>query len=352
MFALLELYKRGEAAWEQDEPFGAITVRADVPRAPRRPHDASPPTSRRCCSSRPSRSPSRSSPTRCRPARRRSSRRCDELEADLEGRGLVLRARRRRRSRSPRTRTPRRPRAACSPARARRRSRPPRPRRWRSSPTCSRSRGPRSPASAAWPSESATSALTERGLIEEAGRSQFGAVLYRTTPLFLKLFGLDSPEAAARPRAVGSEPGGGRPRCATACCAPARPAARPPPRARPPRARARAVSTSDAATDAPSTATITPSDTPVGHVHEVLDQHLRADEHEQRAEAEVQVLEPLRGAVEQEVERAQAEQRERVGGEHDERVGGDRQHGGDRVDREHDVGHRDRDQRADQRRRA
>ena len=43
-------------------------------------------------------------------------------------------------------------------------------------------------------SESATSALTDRGLIEEAGRSQFGAVLYRTTPLFLKLFGLESPE--------------------------------------------------------------------------------------------------------------------------------------------------------------
>ena len=41
-------------------------------------------------------------------------------------------------------------------------------------------------------SESATLALTERGLIEESGRSQFGAVLYRTTPLFLKLFGLRS----------------------------------------------------------------------------------------------------------------------------------------------------------------
>ena len=41
-------------------------------------------------------------------------------------------------------------------------------------------------------SESATHALTERGLIEEAGRSQFGAVLYRTTPLFLKLFGLNT----------------------------------------------------------------------------------------------------------------------------------------------------------------
>jgi segregation and condensation protein A len=27
LFALLELYKRGEAAWEQDEPFGPITVK-------------------------------------------------------------------------------------------------------------------------------------------------------------------------------------------------------------------------------------------------------------------------------------------------------------------------------------
>lgn len=38
--------------------------------------------------------------------------------------------------------------------------------------------------------ESAAGTLLERGLIEEAGRSTFGAVLYRTTPLFLKLFGL------------------------------------------------------------------------------------------------------------------------------------------------------------------
>ena len=41
-------------------------------------------------------------------------------------------------------------------------------------------------------SDSATATLLERGLIEEAGRSQFGAVLYRTTPRFLKLFGLKS----------------------------------------------------------------------------------------------------------------------------------------------------------------
>jgi segregation and condensation protein B len=38
--------------------------------------------------------------------------------------------------------------------------------------------------------ESSAATLLERGVIEEAGRSQFGAVLYRTTDLFLKLFGL------------------------------------------------------------------------------------------------------------------------------------------------------------------
>jgi len=49
--------------------------------------------------------------------------------------------------------------------------------------------------------ESACATLVERSLIEESGRSQFGAVLYRTTPLFLKLFGLSGldalPEVAA-----------------------------------------------------------------------------------------------------------------------------------------------------------
>ena len=48
--------------------------------------------------------------------------------------------------------------------------------------------------------ESATATLVERGLIEEAGRSPFGAILYRTAPLFLKLFGLkaldDLPDVA------------------------------------------------------------------------------------------------------------------------------------------------------------
>ena len=44
-------------------------------------------------------------------------------------------------------------------------------------------------------SESAVGTLLERGLIEESGRSRFGAVLYRTTELFKKLFGLEALDA-------------------------------------------------------------------------------------------------------------------------------------------------------------
>jgi segregation and condensation protein B len=39
-------------------------------------------------------------------------------------------------------------------------------------------------------SESAVQTLSERGLIEESGRSQFGAALFKTTQLFERLFGL------------------------------------------------------------------------------------------------------------------------------------------------------------------
>ncbi len=38
--------------------------------------------------------------------------------------------------------------------------------------------------------ESAVLTLCERGLIEESGRSRFGATIYRTTPLFERVFGL------------------------------------------------------------------------------------------------------------------------------------------------------------------
>ena len=40
--------------------------------------------------------------------------------------------------------------------------------------------------------DSASGTLLERGLIDEAGRSQYGAICFRTTELFLKLFGLNS----------------------------------------------------------------------------------------------------------------------------------------------------------------
>ena len=48
-------------------------------------------------------------------------------------------------------------------------------------------------------SDSAVASLTERGLIEEKGRSQFGAVTYATTPLFEKLFGLSGLDALPDP---------------------------------------------------------------------------------------------------------------------------------------------------------
>lgn len=41
-------------------------------------------------------------------------------------------------------------------------------------------------------SESGVQTLSERGLIEESGRSRFGAAIYRTTPLFERLFGINA----------------------------------------------------------------------------------------------------------------------------------------------------------------
>jgi segregation and condensation protein B len=54
--------------------------------------------------------------------------------------------------------------------------------------------------------ESAAATLLERGVIEEAGRSQFGAVLYRTTELFLRLFGLNSLDELPDPSAFDPSP--------------------------------------------------------------------------------------------------------------------------------------------------
>jgi segregation and condensation protein B len=48
-------------------------------------------------------------------------------------------------------------------------------------------------------SDSAVASLTERGMIEERGRTQFGAVTYGTTALFEKLFGLSGLDALPNP---------------------------------------------------------------------------------------------------------------------------------------------------------
>ena len=54
--------------------------------------------------------------------------------------------------------------------------------------------------------ESAAGTLLERGLIEESGRSQFGAVLYRTTELFQRLFGLSGLDSLPDPAAFDPTP--------------------------------------------------------------------------------------------------------------------------------------------------
>lgn len=54
--------------------------------------------------------------------------------------------------------------------------------------------------------ESAVATLLERGMLQESGRSQFGAVLYRTTGLFLRLFGLRSLDELPDPGAFDPSP--------------------------------------------------------------------------------------------------------------------------------------------------
>jgi segregation and condensation protein B len=48
-------------------------------------------------------------------------------------------------------------------------------------------------------SESAVQTLAERGLIEESGRSRFGAAIFKTTELFERLFGLSGLDALPDP---------------------------------------------------------------------------------------------------------------------------------------------------------
>ena len=121
LFALLEMHKRGRGDLGAEE-----ALRADRgggrDRVSRRRLTVSSGSSRRCCSSRPSRSRPRSSPRRARRARPRSTGRSTLLEGALaEGSAGSSCARSPAATRSPPTRPPRTPRAACWRSRARRR---------------------------------------------------------------------------------------------------------------------------------------------------------------------------------------------------------------------------------------
>ncbi len=54
--------------------------------------------------------------------------------------------------------------------------------------------------------ESAVQTLSERGLIEESGRSRFGASIYRTTELFERVFGLPGLDALPDPAVFDPSP--------------------------------------------------------------------------------------------------------------------------------------------------
>jgi segregation and condensation protein B len=54
--------------------------------------------------------------------------------------------------------------------------------------------------------DSAVANLVERGLIAEAGREEAGAIRYRTTPLFERIFGLELLSALPRLDDVGEDP--------------------------------------------------------------------------------------------------------------------------------------------------
>ena len=70
-------------------------------------------------------------------------------------------------------------------------------------------------------SESAVATLTERGLIEESGRSRFGAVVYRTTAAIREALRPLGPRPAARPLPVRPTRRRTSASSASACCAPA-----------------------------------------------------------------------------------------------------------------------------------
>ena len=107
----------------------------------------------------------------------------------------------------------------------------------------------------------------------------------------------------------------------------------------------------DATTEAPSTTATTPRARPDRDLVDVGEQHLGADEDQHHRQAELQVVEPVDDAGQQEVERPQAEDGEDVRGVDDERVAGDGEDRRDGVDGEDQVGRLHQHQHHEERRR-
>ena len=158
LFALLEMYKQGEATWDQAEPFGEIVI---APRSARRGPPAEQRRRERAARDRRGAAlplaragAARRLAEACEVARR--GRRLPALgelrEASPRATAALIlkRGRRRLDARDRPARRGRRPAPAGQAAHAAADARAGRDAR-RSSPTCSRSRGRRSPASAAWP---------------------------------------------------------------------------------------------------------------------------------------------------------------------------------------------------------
>ena len=209
LFALLELYKRGEADWEQDEAFGPITVRAE--RAAAGGREGGVMELERQLEALLFLSPDPVAVDELADALRVEE---DEVIAGLRAlasrargpRGRAARARRRLDARLAPRRRGGRAAAARAAAHARPHAGAGRDALDRRLPAAGlAARGGADPRRRL---RVGHVRAVERGLIEEAGRSQFGAVLYRTTPLFLKLFGLRSVDELPDPGPVGSEPRG------------------------------------------------------------------------------------------------------------------------------------------------
>ena len=117
---------------------------------------------------------------------------------------------------APRARRPR-PALACSSGRSSAGSRRRRSRRSPSSPISGRARRPDVARIRGVAADSVVAGLVERGLVAESGRDEGGAVRYRMTPLFERVFGLESLSELPRLDDLGGSaeeisgtPGGGR----------------------------------------------------------------------------------------------------------------------------------------------